>query len=203
MSLFIRCRHKARGLFYLKYISINMDSTLFNFLLGSVYLIFRLWLVEFKLKEELEFRRHYLSRMLAYFTGLVILFDYKNMLMNFIIISALPVVIVSILGWDSLFFVKFNKRTYWKKNKGWLIIERITMHFPMAAIGILLYIWGLPTLSIIEVLQLAIYTIPVLYMWFWVVDKRWSERYIWPTGLNIFIFATLSILGTSIYLVLH
>ncbi len=180
-----------------------MDAVIFNFLLGSLYLILRLWLVEFKLKEELEFRRHYLSRMLAYFTGLVILFDYKNMLMNFIIISALPVVIVSIMGWDSLFFVKFKKRTYWKKNKGWLIVERLTMHFPMATVGILLYNWGLPTLSIIEALQMIVYTIPVLYLWFMVVDKRWSERYIWPTGLNIFIFATLSIIGTSIYLVLH
>ena len=180
-----------------------MEIPVFNFLLGTLYVLFRLWLVEYKLKEELEFRRHYLSRMLAYFTGLVILFDYKNMLMNFIIIIALPVVIVSIIGWDCLFFVKFSKRTYWKKNHGWLLVERITMHFPMTAIGILLYIWGLPTLSVLEVLQFAIYTIPVLYLWFMVVDKRWSERYIWPTGLNIFIFATLSIIGTSLYLVLH
>ena len=39
--------------------------------------------------------------------------------------------VISFLGWDTLFFIKFKRRTYWKKNHGWLLIERATLHLPL------------------------------------------------------------------------
>lgn len=176
-----------------------IDVSILNLIIGTVYVLFRMWLAEIKLKDELEFRKRYLSRYLSYYAGLVVVFNFENVIFNFITIAASPVVLVSIIGWDSLFFVKFNKRTYWEKNKGWLLVERATMHIPMIIIAIyLLVVHGLPSLTWIEAIRIVVYAFAILYLWFFVVDKRWYERYIWPTGLNIFIFADICIIGTAI-----
>jgi hypothetical protein len=172
-------------------------------LLGVAFLLFRMWLCEYKLKDELEFRRHYLSRILSYYTALVIAFNFENLILNYIITSTVAVTVVSLIGWDAPFFKKFSSRTYWKKNHGWLIVERLTMHIPMLIVAIYLYMVGMPQIEWIDGIRLYMFTFPGFYLWYIRVDKRWSEKYIWPTGRDIMVFATVSLIGNAIYLVLQ
>jgi len=181
-----------------------MANELFNIIwpiLGASGFVFRLWLTHFKLKDELQFRKDYVSRYIALYFFLAMTLGFKNEVFNLIICAALPVMLVSFIGWDSLFFVKFKKRTYWEKNHAWLIVERITMHPPVIAVSLYWWIIDLKgiiglTNGIITIIAACILVMGPYMIW----DKRWTEKYIAPTGMNIFIFMIISVVGLSIYL---
>ena len=151
------------------------------FLLGSLFLFFRIWLTEFKLREELQFRRHYLSRFLNYYYGVALLWGFTSNLFNFILIADWLPMIIAFLGWDIPFFIKFKRRTYWNKgeNRVWLLIERATLHPPMIGTIIWMYTQGLQ--SYVDASHLLGYTLIaslfVFLPWF-LLDHRWTKNYI-------------------------
>ncbi|MHA1896811.1 MAG: hypothetical protein ACTSU2_05370, partial [Promethearchaeota archaeon] len=161
--------------------------------LGVLFLLFRIWLAEFKLKEELEFRKRYVSRILTYYFGLGMICEFKNVVFNLILASSLFMMIISFVGWDILFFIKFPKRTYWKKNKGWIIIERLTMHPPLITVGILMYMNNIQNYVGYSVdVWAVISAFTLVFLPFLTIDKRWTEKYIKPTGMNILIGSLIS-----------
>ena len=79
-------------------------------ILGSLMLIFRIWLCEVKLVRELEFRRRYLSRFMGYFFWVAMVLDFQNDIFNLIIITELVGNIIYLVGWDIPFFLKFRNK---------------------------------------------------------------------------------------------
>ncbi|MHA1746723.1 MAG: hypothetical protein ACTSWW_12040 [Promethearchaeota archaeon] len=151
------------------------------FSLGIFFLIFRIWITEFKLREELQFRRHYLSRFLNYYYGVALLWGFTANLFNFILIADWLPMIIAFIGWDMPFFIKFKRRSYWKneKNRVWLLIERATLHPPM--IGTIIWMTFNDLHSYVNASNLVIYTLIgsffVFLPWF-LLDHRWTNNYI-------------------------
>ncbi len=168
---------------------------------GVAFLIFRFWLVEIKLPDELQFRKRYFSRILTYYGALTLIFELKNDLFNFIMLVAVPVLIVSIIGYDALFFIKFKRRTYWEKNHGWLIVERLTMHPPLLILGIWLYATGtVPQIDWIGAIGLMFGLLVVGCLPFFFVDERWTKKYLPKTAKDIIVGTSVSAFLTLIYL---
>ncbi len=185
-----------------------MNWVLFS--LGIVFLIFRIWITEFKLREELQFRRHYLSRFLNYYYGVALLWGFTANLFNFILIADWLPMIIAFIGWDMPFFIKFKRRTYWEneKNRVWLLIERATLHPPMIGTIIWMIFNGLH--SYVDASHLVIYTLIgsvfVFLPWF-LLDHRWTKNYIGKGFLfsfrwEILLIGVLSIGITLIYFLL-
>ena len=112
-------------------------------IIGISFLIFRIWLTEFQLKDELQFRRHYLSRFLNYYYCLALISSFSWDIFNFILISETIALIIAIIGWDIPFFVKFKEKKFFRKNRAWVLIERATLHPPMIGTVIWMYLSGL------------------------------------------------------------
>ncbi|MGY5881001.1 MAG: hypothetical protein RTV31_12165, partial [Candidatus Thorarchaeota archaeon] len=84
--------------------------------LGIIFLLFRIWIVEVKLKEELLFRRRYFSRFFAYYTCLALVFGLSAYPLNIMVIIAFPILVVTSV-WDVNFYRRFNTQEYWAKKK--------------------------------------------------------------------------------------
>jgi hypothetical protein len=168
--------------------------------LGSIFLMFRLWLCETKLKDELQFRRGYISRILNYYACITLIFDLQSDYFNIVMMAAIPLIAVSIIGWDSLFYKKFKSRTYWKKNHNWLIVERLTLHPPILALGLYYYFTG-PTNYVDPaniIVTIIVGSILVFGPWF-LLDHRWKTNYAPNTKRDITISAILSTVGHFLY----
>ena len=88
-------------------------------IIGIPFLIFRFWLSTFKLKDELQFRRFYVSRLVNYFFCLSIVFNLENPIFNVILAVCFPAMIFT-STWDVNFYRRFKGRNYWKKNEIYL-----------------------------------------------------------------------------------
>ena len=157
-------------------------------LAGVFFLIFRIWLAEFKLVEELQFRRHYLSRVVNLFVCLAIVMGFTSIIFNTVVIVCFPVMILTFV-WDFNFFRMFGKRSYWKdpKNKKWVLIERLTLHPPILLIGLWMYIVGItgqiewiPREESFYPYVIAMF---LVYTSFFVFDERWTKRYNYPQAV--------------------
>lgn len=143
------------------------------------FLIFRIWLTEFKLKDELQFRRHYLSRFLNYYYCIALISSFTWDIFNFVLISETIALIIALIGWDIPFFIKFNKQNYWQKNKAWLIIERATLHPPM--IGTVIWMLFLGLKSFVDpsnLISIVIITVILGLLPYFLFDQRWTKKYI-------------------------
>lgn len=113
-------------------------------LIGCFLLLFRLWLCEEKLKNELDFRRHFLSRFISYFVMACWMFGFENMSLNMIWVSVVPVLWIGFFLWDIRFYREIfgkNCPETWKEKKFWLILERLTLHPPIIIVGLLPFIF--------------------------------------------------------------
>lgn len=153
-------------------------------ILGFALLIFRLWIVEIKLKEELQFRRRYFSRFFAYYACLALLFGLQSYPFNIIMIIAFPILIVTSV-WDINFYRRFNSQEHWQKNRKWGVIERITLHPPVVIIAIYIILTG--ARNYIEPPNLVILVLVVIGLFspFFIFDERWTKRYRWPQALIV------------------
>lgn len=164
--------------------------------IGAIFLVFRIWLTNFKLQDELEFRRYYVSRFLNYYFCLAMVLAFQNEIFNIMIITVLPMMVISLVGWDSLFFVKFKKRTYWKKNHGWLIIERLTLHPPIVTVAIWMIITGIHNFFTLPPTIWPFISGGILfYGVFFLLDERITKKYIPPTGANMVFGSLVSFIG--------
>jgi hypothetical protein len=122
--------------------------------------------------------------------------SFQNDIFNIMTITVLPMMVISLVGWDSLFFVKFKKRTYWKKNHKWLLIERLTLHPPIVATALWMVFSGIENFittppQIWPFISGAI----IFYGVFFLLDERITKKYIPPTGMNMLIGSLISFIG--------
>ncbi len=108
----------------------------YQILLGILYIIFRFWLVEIKLKESLEFRKRYLSRFNCYFFGISAITNFKSNIMIFLYLCTYPTLIISLIIWDIPHSLKYFKNRDEKKGWGWNIVEILTMHVPIISLSL-------------------------------------------------------------------
>lgn len=156
----------------------------FIMILGVFFLLFRLWLVEIKLIDELEFRRRYFSRFFAYYTCLALAFGLTFFAFNVMVMIAFPILIVTSM-WDINFYRRFNSQTYWKKNRRWLLIERLTLHPPVVLVALFMIFNDARNYIMPPNLLLMAMTSILLFAPFFLFDLRWTERYKWPQALIV------------------
>lgn len=168
---------------------------------GLLFLSFRGWLIFFKIKYELQFRRFYVSRLVNFYFCVMLIFNFKNVIFNIIIAVCFPAMIFTSL-WDFNFYKGFKARTYWKKNKNWVLIERLTMHPPILIGGLSLYVIGLQYFVPPNDLISFFIGILIVYPSSFLLDIRLRKRYNWPSGRNLLIVMLISTLIFSIYYIL-
>lgn len=171
-------------------------------ILGFGMFIFRFWLAEFKLAKELSFRRHYLSRIINLHLFLAIAFNFESPVFNAILIACSPSMLINSI-WDYNFYKSFKNRSYWNKNHGWLIVERLTLHPPILIVGFWIYITGilgpegfgrfLPQETGLFPLVMAI---ALSWIPFYILDKRWISGYNWPQPIIMIILLACATIVT-------
>lgn len=170
--------------------------------IGIIFFIFRFWLSTFKLKDELQFRRFYVSRLVNYYFCFSIIFNLKNPVFNVILAVCFPAMIFTSI-WDVNFYRNFKGRTYWKKNKGLLLVERMTMHPPILIFGLYIYITGI--WNYVPPRDLLVFAIGILIVYpsSYLLDVRLRKRYEWPNGRDLLLVMLISTLGFSMYYIFY
>ncbi|TFG27335.1 hypothetical protein EU527_18655 [Candidatus Thorarchaeota archaeon] len=163
-------------------------------LIGIFFLLFRIWIVEIKLRDELDFRRRYFSRFFAYYTCLALAFGLMFYPFNIMVMVAFPILVVTSI-WDINFYRKINTQTHWMKNKKWAILERITMHPPVVVLAILMILYDARNFIQPPNLILMIISMIILFTPFFLIDKRWTKRYKWPEAMIVIILFFASCLS--------
>lgn len=166
--------------------------------IGSVFLIFRIWLSFWKLRDELDFRRLYVSRLVNYYFCIMLIFNLQSVIFNVIVAVCFPAMIFTTM-WDYNFYRKFKTREYWQKNKGWLLVERLTMHPPILICGLYFYIKGIQNFVPKDPIWPFIIGIIIVYGSSYMCDIRLRKRFNWPNGRDLFIVMLVSTLGFSSY----
>jgi len=152
--------------------------------IGLALLTFRIWLVEIKLKEELQFRRRYFSRFFTYYTCLALAFNLMAIPLNIIVMVAFPILIVTSV-WDVNFYRRLRSQVYWLAKKHWAILERITLHPPVVILAIYMIITNARNYLQAPNLMVLIISILILLTPFFLLDERWTKRYKWPEALIV------------------
>jgi len=159
--------------------------------IGFALLIFRIWVVEIKLKEELQFRRRYFSRFFAYYACLALIFELQSYPFNIIVMVAFPILLVTSM-WDINFYRRFNSQDYWKKNRKWALIERLTMHPPVVVLAIYMILSGARSYIESPSLVIMVIVVVILFLPFFLLDERWTKKYKWPEALIVIGLVVLS-----------
>ncbi|MBN2155301.1 MAG: hypothetical protein JW776_04610 [Candidatus Lokiarchaeota archaeon] len=166
--------------------------------IGSLFLGFRIWLSFFKLRDELGFRRFYVSRFVNIYTCLMMVAGGSVKFLNCIVAACFPAMIITTI-WDISFYRRFKDRTYWKKNRKWVIVERITLHPPTQILGIWMYATGLERFFPMGDFLNLIIGSGLVYLTTILFDVRILKKYNWPSGLYLLIVIGLSTSGIIIY----
>ncbi len=144
--------------------------------IGISFLLFRLWLVEVKLPDELQFRRRYLSRVINYYTALALAFSLSSVVLNLIVMISFPILLVT-TSWDIKFYRRFRSRDYWKKNRRWVLLESLTLHPPVFGVGLAMILVGAEPLIRAPNLLFILAAAVLMYVPFFLFDARWTDRY--------------------------
>jgi hypothetical protein len=166
------------------------DPTQIIFMIfGIAGFIFRIWLCEFRLKPILTFHARYLSRFIAYYYFIAMIFAWNITLLNGILLVSLPTMAFSVIFLDIPFFWKFvHKEINYPDNNLWLVAERLTLHIPCTITAIYwiyehLQIVYLP-LTRLETFSIGLVLLLVPYFLY---DKRWTENYEAPRGIIVLV----------------
>ena len=112
-------------------------------IMGVIGLIFRFWVTQIRLNEELHVERGHLSRFLTYYFCLALIMDFESGVFTLITVGAGPTMILAFIFFDLPFYWQFKDEPKWKKHqKPWLLLERITLHPPLIIAAIYVYIIG-------------------------------------------------------------
>lgn len=153
-------------------------------LLGIGFLLFRIWIVEVKLVEELQFRRRFFSRFFSYYAGLALAFGLSSCAFNIIVMIAFPILLVTSI-WDVRFYQSFLSQDHWKENQVWGFIERTTLHPPVVMLAIYMILADARNFIIPPNLILLVVCAVTLFLPFFLFDVRWTKRYKWPEALIV------------------
>jgi hypothetical protein len=161
---------------------------------GVVALLFRVWLTEVKLRDILGTKRFHLSRFCSYFFLLAMIWSFQNSVFLLITIYSAPAMLISFFIFDVPFLIRDVPRL--THNRGWQIIERLTVHIPIVIYGVYYYSTA-PLLKYFQLLTIvnfclgiAFTAIPLI-----VLDPRISKREDWPRGPALLIGMVLAIIG--------
>ena len=176
--------------------TINSHSDILFMVCGLIGFVFRLWICEKKLKHLLQFRSLYLSRILAYFYFIAMIFAWRSIILNVIVVVGMPLMAFSIFLLDVPFFWQFREA----KNRipgynGWILLERFTLHIPTTITAV---IW-LTTRFVLDYTPFTRLTVFLLCFFivilpFFLFDVRWAKRFESPRG----VFVLLGILGSGL-----
>ncbi|MHA1672707.1 MAG: hypothetical protein ACTSYI_03685 [Promethearchaeota archaeon] len=166
-------------------------------IIGLLYFTFRLWLDEVKLRNELDFRRRYLSRITNYFFAIAMIYNFESMVFNMILSTSMIALWVAFFRWDFRFYKRFlyggeiaSIPVETRSQKVWMIIERLTLHPPILIIGTIPFFTGLRAFSLgnvasgdlgVQILSM-IFGLVLYFGAFFFLDKRWADHYQWPTA---------------------
>ncbi len=165
---------------------------------GIIALGFRIFLLEYCLRSTLKFERHFLSRLLVYYTFLAMVADLQSVVLNLIVVCAAPMMLIMIVVYDIPFFVRVKKGLPVLPNEScrelslnslplptkiWLYLERLTLHTPMVIFGTIFYVQGLKGVVFLGIHQWQ-YFIAMLFVFvpFILFDQRILEKRDWPEG---------------------
>lgn len=159
-------------------------------IIGFVGLLFRLWLVEFEVNKELDYRKRYLSRFMNYYFFMGLMFENSLMVFNLITVTVLPFVIIAILSWDRKWFKRYHGYELSSRKKFWLVVERSTLHVPLLIGGIIPYFTGISTFilgdfsSFFDFYAIISFIVAgfIIFVPYILFDIRWSKKHKWPTG---------------------
>ncbi|MFW9869972.1 MAG: hypothetical protein ACFFEL_10135 [Candidatus Thorarchaeota archaeon] len=153
-------------------------------LLGIGFLLFRIWIVEVKLRKELEFRRRYFSRFFSYYACLALVFELRFWPVNVMVMVAFPILLVTSI-WDVNFMRRFKSQDHWANSWRWGFIERLTLHPPVVLLAIYMIFMGARNYIEPPYLILMALIIVILYLPFFFLDVRVTKRYKWPQAVLI------------------
>ena len=157
---------------------------MFLSIIGFTFLLFRIWIVEFKLVNELQFRRRYFSRFFSYYTCLALVFSLGFWPINVMVMVAFPILVVTSI-WDINFVRRFRFQDHWKTNRRWGIVERGTLHPPVVVLAVYMILTDARIYIQSPNLILMVLVVIGLFLPFFLLDVRWTERYKWPEALIV------------------
>lgn len=181
-----------------------MNSWILPFF-GVIYLIFRIWITEFRLKDALGGRRRFFSRVLGYYLGIALILNFWSIALNLVLIISLPSMVIIFFTFDLAFFINYKKekavKAFDSTTGFWLIVERLTLHLQIILVGIWMLVSDVRKFAgpqhgpwVLFVSDALIF-IPLL-LW----DERIGKKVDWPLGLIILILMILISIGTKIVL---
>lgn len=161
---------------------------------GALGFLFRFWLCEFKLNEDLGPKRGHTSRYITYYFLIAMVLDFQNNLLTLITIVSAPAMVMAFLFFDLPFY--FQDCTKPMQNKGWLIIERLTLHPPVFLYTIYFYATQ-NRLFFFELYNFSNFIIAMILVLIplFLFDPRIVKKEDWPRGLFMVIGSIIDILG--------
>ncbi|WP_457558166.1 hypothetical protein [Candidatus Harpocratesius sp.] len=161
---------------------------------GALGFLFRFWLCEFKLDKDLNQKRGHTSRFINYYFLIAMITGFDNNLFTLITVVSAPAMVMAFLFFDLPFY--FQDCRYSMTNKGWLILERLTVHPPVFLYTVYFY----ATQSRLFYFQLftfhnLILAIVLVLIPLFAFDPRVTKKEDWPRGLFMVIGAIIDIIG--------
>ncbi|MHA1612738.1 MAG: hypothetical protein ACTSVZ_10805 [Promethearchaeota archaeon] len=165
---------------------------------GTIALGLRVFMLEFRLRSNLKFERHFLSRLLAYYTFLAMVTDLQSMILNLIVVCSAPMMLIMIFVFDIPFIVRVKQglpvlpdescreltlNSLPVSTKIWLFVERLTLHTPMVILGTIFYVQGLKGFVFSGLNQWQYFVaMAFVFVPFILFDQRILKKKDWPEG---------------------
>ena len=161
---------------------------------GVVAFLFRFWLAEIKLHDILGTKRRHLSRLCSYYFLLAMIWGFESSVFLLITVFSAPAMLISFFIFDVPFLIKdIPKLT---ENRGWQIIERLTVHIPIVLYAVYFYFTAgrLKYFEMLTILTfsfgIALTAVPMILF-----DPRIRKREDWPRGPILLGGMVVDILG--------
>jgi hypothetical protein len=100
------------------------------------------------------------------------------------VMVAFPILVVTSI-WDLNFVRRFRIQDHWKTNRRWGIVERGTLHPPVVVLAIYMILTDARIYIQSPNLILMVLVVIGLFLPFFLLDVRWTERYKWPEALIV------------------
>ncbi len=174
-------------------------------LVGIFGIIFRIWLTEIKLKEQLKYERFFLSRFLVLYCFGAMMLNFKLEVFNLIVTASFPMMFLCIFIFDIPFFYKIKHGESVLPQGGqyspekidiWVILEKITLHIPIVILGLYFYSQGLKTV-VFPSLKISTFVIVLFLVFipFIFIDPRILKKRDWPDGFWLMFAAICTVIG--------
>ncbi len=165
--------------------------------IGLAGALLRIWLTEYKLVNALKWERHFTSRFLTFFFFVAMVLQFQNDVFNLIIVGSFPLMAMCVVVYDIPFIIKIARHRYILPGEEiplrsslsfWIIVERLTLHFPTTLLGLWWYGQGLKgtiflNLKVTSLIVASFLALIPFIVW----DERITKKRDWPEGLWLFL----------------